>query len=117
QPPKGACRERLERAQGQQMLHHRGAEPHDRAAARERTADLQHHATKADPVRYLHRIHHHPGGVLLRVRGAGLPFVLWIVLLILYVTGVKRVQKRYRSEGLAPIWSVSSREASSMMVS
>jgi len=49
--------------------------------------------------------------------GAGLPFVLWVVLLILYVTGVKRVQKRYRSEGLAPIWSVSSREASSMMVS
>jgi len=31
--------------------------------------------------------------------------------------GIKRVQKRYHKEGLAPIWSVSSQEASSMMVS
>lgn len=43
--------------------------------------------------------------------GAGLPILLWLVLLALYVVGQKRVQRNYSKSGMAEIWNISRAEA------
>lgn len=44
--------------------------------------------------------------------GMGLPAILFFLLLILYVMGLRKTQRRFKGRGLNPIRNVSSREAS-----
>jgi hypothetical protein len=43
--------------------------------------------------------------------GLGIPLVLFFTLLIMYIRGVRKTQKKYKGKGLNPIRTVSSREA------
>lgn len=53
-----------------------------------------------------------PVGILSVFGGMGLPAILFFVLLILYVMGLRKTQRGFKGRGLNPIRNVSSREAS-----
>ena len=47
--------------------------------------------------------------------GAGVPFLLWFVLLILFLIGQRRVRRKFGAKGMATIWRVSQAEAQQML--
>jgi hypothetical protein len=47
--------------------------------------------------------------------GAGVPFLLWLVLLIAFVVGQKRVRRRFNRKGVSTLWQHSRPEASLLM--
>ena len=47
--------------------------------------------------------------------GAGVPLLLWFVLMILFVVGQRRVRRKFGDKGMAILWRISQAEAQPMM--
>ena len=56
-----------------------------------------------------------PIGFLSVFGGAGVPLLLWFVLLILFLIGQRKVRRQFDQKGMATIWQVSQAEAQPML--